>query len=110
VDAAVIGDVIKVTAGMYPEHVAVNKQLTVNGANSGVAGNAIRGLESIVNGTDTDAAFAITANGVTLNGFTVENGSGGSYASGIWVQSGTQNFILSNNIITQNGFGVWAQC
>src|SRR3989344_2365305 len=110
VDAASSGDTIQVCAGTYAEHVAVNKALTLMGANAGVAGNGVRGAESIVDGTDTDASFAITANDVTIDGFTVQNGSDGGLFSGIWSQTGTQNSSIINNIITQNGFGIWAQC
>ncbi len=110
VDAALSGATIQVTAGTYPEHVTVNKSLTLNGANRGVAGNGVRGPESIVDGTDAGTPFAITANDVTINGFTIENGSNGGLFSGIWSQTGTLNSSILNNIITQNGFGVWAQC
>jgi hypothetical protein len=101
---------VYVAAGTYPEHVAVNKSVTFKGANVGVAGNGSRGAESIVDGTDTGAPFAITANGVTINGFTIKNGSNGGLDSGIWSQTGTQNSSILNNIITGNDFGVWAQC
>jgi|GEM_PF-1925729 hypothetical protein len=111
VNAANPGDTITVCAGTYPEHVAVNKSLTINGPNVGVAGNSgSRVAEAIVDGTDTDAPFAITADNVTIDGFTVKNGSNGQLFSGIWSQSGTKNSKVQNNIITQNGIGVWAQC
>lgn len=101
---------INVAAGTYSEHVAINRSVTLNGANFGVAGNGTRGAETIVDGTDTGAPFAITANNVSIVGFTVKNGSGGGLNSGIWSQTGTQNSIIRNNIITANDFGVWAQC
>jgi|GEM_PF-1833182 hypothetical protein len=101
---------INVAAGVYAEHVAVNHSVILNGANVGVAGNGTRVAESIVDGTDTGAPFAITANGVTINGFTVKNGSNGGLDAGIWSQTGTQNSSILNNIITQNDFGIWAQC
>ncbi len=110
VNKAVAGDTITVAAGTYAEHVAVNKSLTINGANVGVAGNVARGAESIVDGTDTDAPFAITANNVTIDGFTIKNGSNGGFDSGIWSQAGTQDSIIRNNIITANAFGIWAEC
>lgn len=102
---------INVAAGTYAEHVAVNRAVVLNGANAGTIGSSTsRVAESIVDGSDTDAAFAITANDVTINGFTVKDGSNGGFFSGIWSQTGTQNSSIVNNIITQNGFGVWAQC
>jgi len=110
VNKAGAGDTVHVAAGTYAEHVAVNKSLTINGANVGVAGNGVRNPESIVDGSNTDAAFAITTNNVTIDGFKVQNGSNGSYFSGIWSQTGTLNSKIQNNIITGNAIGVWAQC
>jgi nitrous oxidase accessory protein NosD len=101
---------INVAAGTYTEHVAVNRAVILNGANMGVVGNGVRGAESIVDGTDTGAPFAITANNVTIDGFKIINGSNGGLDSGIWSQTGTQNSSIKNNIITANDFGVWAQC
>lgn len=101
---------INVAAGIYAEHVTINHSVILNGANSGVAGNGTRVPESIVDGTDTGTPFAITANNVTIKGFTVENGSNGGFDAGIWSQTGTQNSIIQNNIITSNAFGIWAEC
>ncbi len=104
------GETIQVCAGTYPEHVALNKSLTLEGPNMGTPGNGSRSGEAIVDGTDTGTPFAITANDVTVDGFTVQNGSNGGYFSGIWSQTGTENLNILNNIIKGNGFGVWAQC
>lgn len=102
---------ITVDPGIYAEHVTVNRAVVLNGAYAGTAGNSgSRVAESIVSGSDTDAAFAITANNVTIDGFTVENGSNGGFDAGIWSQTGTQNSTIKNNIITSNAFGIWAQC
>lgn len=110
VTAANAGDTITVCAGTYPEHVAINKALTLNGPNVGIAGNAVRAAEAVIDGTDTGAPFALTANGVTINGFKIINGSAGGLYSGIWSQTGTMDSSVLNNIITNNDFGVWAQC
>ena len=101
---------INVAAGTYTEQVAVNRSITINGANAGIAGNGVRVPESIVNGADSSTPFVITADNVTINGFTVENGSNGGYDAGIWSQTGTMNLNILNNIVTGNAFGVWAQC
>ena len=101
---------VTVAAGTYAEHVVVNRSVVLNGANADVAATSTRAAESIVDGTDTGTPFSVTANGVTINGFTVENGSNGSLDAGIWSQSGTTNSSVINNLITHNAFGVWAQC
>jgi parallel beta-helix repeat protein len=103
------GGTVNVAAGTYAEHVIITKALTLSGANTGTAATSTRAAESILDGSDTDAPIAIKANDVTVNGFTVENGSNGAYFSGIWVETGHQNITVEDNIITGNGFGVWAE-
>ena len=39
IDAAAAGDTIRIAAGTYSEHVDVNKDVTLEGANHGIAGN-----------------------------------------------------------------------
>ena len=41
--AASAGDTIRIAAGTYSEHVDVNKDVTLEGANHGIAGNGARG-------------------------------------------------------------------
>ncbi len=103
-------DTINVSPGVYPEHVVIDRPVIIHGANAGVNGNGTRGAESIVDGTDTDAPFAIRSDGVTIDGLEIMNGSNGAYFSGIWTETNHQNVNIINNIITHNGFGIWAEC
>ena len=48
VDNAQAGDTVLVKAGTYVEQVSLGKTLTLKGANAGIAGDAARGPESIV--------------------------------------------------------------
>ena len=71
ITAASAGDTIEVGAGNYSEHVVIDKAVTLDGANSGLAGtNNSRGAESVITG-----GVEITAAGATIDGFTVS----GSY-------------------------------
>jgi pectin methylesterase-like acyl-CoA thioesterase len=46
INAAGSGDTIQIAAGTYNEHVDVNKDVTLAGANQGIPGNGVRGLET----------------------------------------------------------------
>jgi hypothetical protein len=70
IDAASSGNAIVADAGTYTENVAVNKEVTINGANAGVACNGSRSAESIVSVT-SGIPFNITADNVTINGFDI---------------------------------------
>ena len=48
--AASAGDIIRIAAGTYSEHVDVNKDVTLEGANHGIAGNGARGAETVITG------------------------------------------------------------
>ena len=67
ITAAGVGDTINVAAGTYGENIALNKSLTLLGANHDVdpAGSTDRGGESIIDGD----LVMITADDATLNGF-----------------------------------------
>ncbi|MGJ3626795.1 hypothetical protein AB5I41_07815 [Sphingomonas sp. MMS24-JH45] len=72
VDAAKDGDTILVAAGTYAENVSIAKDVTLVGAHAGQAGTAAgRGTdEAIIEGLVT-----ISADGVTLDGFTLTKGA-----------------------------------
>ncbi len=102
---------INVAAGTYTEHVTVNRSVVLNGANMGTLGSSTsRVPESIVDGTDTDAAFIVNADNVTIDGFTVRNGSNGGFQSGIWSAGTNDNLVIQNNVITANAVGVGPFC
>jgi nitrous oxidase accessory protein NosD len=61
VNCALAGDVIAVAAGTYNENVAINKAISLLGANAGIDGRGSRGAESIVNGGATSAPIGISA-------------------------------------------------
>ena len=50
ITAASAGDTIRIAAGTYSEHVDVNKDVTLEGANHGIAGNGARGAETVITG------------------------------------------------------------
>ena len=83
VNTAIAGDTVKVCAGSYVETVTVNKTLTIQGAQMGVDARtrvAVAGTESVVAGPG--GGFNVSANNVSINGFTIKNAAGhGHHAS-----------------------------
>ena len=105
VNAAVAGDTILVSAGVYHEDVNVNKALKVQGA-----GSAVTTVSGPIGGGT--ATFQITANNVLLDGFTITR-DGNTVAqwnlalnlTGIAIQTvGTAE--VRNNLITGNRTGI----
>jgi len=93
------GDTIFVRAGTYYEHVVANKTMSLMGENRGttiIDGNGI--ITPIVH---------ITANNVTIEGFTIQN-SGliyGFEGGGIYITDSNRNNIV-NNTITNTQYGI----
>ena len=115
VNAAKAGDTIEVGCGTYNGNVTVNKPLTIRGAKANINPNQSGGvtltapaapavstigiikLPSVVNGS-----FKVTANNVTLNGFTVENQFGTDIADA----DGVSGFTVVDNVIENAELGV----
>src|SRR5256886_2101595 len=76
INAAPAGATINVDAGNYIEQVTVSKPLMIRGANAGSDARAARKAESIVTGVKSASgvgmSFYISANNVTLDGFTIQ--------------------------------------
>lgn len=109
--AASPGDTIKVCAGTYNELVNVNKQLTLLGAQAGQDARTRPGLpanESVVNGLAGSTSFYVTANGVVIDGFTVQgNTNANLFGAGIVLGAGTTGSQILNNIVQNNIVGLF---
>ena len=111
------GDTINVASGTYNESVTVSvSNLTINGAQRDVDArtrSVAASAESTVNGTPNENGFFVTTgtSNVTINGFRVQNavehGAGGLDGVGIYLQGGSSNVRILNNIIRDNGFGLY---
>ena len=86
VDAAGLGDTVRVLAGTYYEHVMVNKSISLVGAG---------GNTTFIDGSGTGNVVFLGANDTSVSGFTVMNGG-----TGVWIAG--SNCTVENNIVTAN--------
>ena len=96
VNVAQSGDTIKVAPGVYPESVTVPITVTISGGQPHLAGES---GPSIVESDTT--AFSLSANGITLKGFTIEPQSmaGNGAATGISTDATHSGDTFQNDII-----------
>jgi len=96
ITTATDGDTINVAAGTYNGNVAIDKSLTLQGAGAAT---------TIIVGVGSTAAVTITADSVTIDGFTVKNPTGSSPPAntfGIYAVD-QSNITITNNIVTNIG-------
>ncbi|MDX6632106.1 MAG: large repetitive protein [Solirubrobacterales bacterium] len=112
VEAAATGDTIQVCPGVYSEAVAIDKPLTLLGAQAGVDART-RALpdseETILDGTNAPngGGFVVSANRVKLDGFLVRDVAGTFSGAGIALMGGTQGHDIYNTIFRGNTFGLY---
>ncbi|MEY2511430.1 MAG: hypothetical protein QOE26_2193 [Verrucomicrobiota bacterium] len=107
------GHTIVVNAGTFSELVTVNKSLTLLGAKSGIDARAAgRGsLETVVrggtSGTARTSGFRVTVDGVTIDGFTVQEANDANqFGAGIFLNANIAGTKIRNNIIQNNTKGL----
>jgi len=99
IDNATDGDTVFVYSRVYDENIIVKKTIQLIGENRNT---------TVIDGGDKEDVVKLTADGVTVTGFTIRNGgSTFSYAGGILLDT-SSNSIISDNIIIDNGlYGIW---
>ena len=90
INAAMSGDTINVSSGLYYENVVVNKTLTLIGAGPS---------STIIDGSGTGVVVTVVADYVNISGFTIRNGG----KDGIRIDIFGHSNIRDNNI-TDNGW------
>jgi len=100
VSASSSGDVIEVASGTYTGNVIVDKSITINGPNSGVAGNATRADEAVV----LNSTWTLGSANSTVSGFTFLNTVVAENQKAIAITS-TGDVVVSNNIISREAPG-----
>jgi len=89
VNAANASDTIMVGDGTYIENVNVTKSLTINSVN----GTAFTTVQA---DNPSDHVFEVTADNVTIDGFTV-TGASADYKAGIYLEIDVEHCTISNN-------------
>jgi len=101
----VSGTVI-LNAGAFTETVTLNKSLTLNGSNVGIAGNGTRNAESIIDpGTQLDA-ITIGATDITIDGIQIGTDNTTSNALVGISNTSFNNYTVQNSIIYANSAGL----
>ncbi len=126
INAATAGDTIMVAAGSYNETVTIDKALTIQGANAGIAGTGTRGAETVLTWPAGDMATINTTAAVTFNGLrfvantdvitthtqnsnitftnsTFDIQSGGTGGNAFYL-SEPSHFTFSNNLVDAHGY------
>jgi parallel beta-helix repeat protein len=111
------GDTIAVPAGIYYEHIVVNKAVSLIGENNAT---------TIIDGNEGGTVVSITADAVSIVGFTIRDSGWGWTRNGIYVQADNceirNNYLIHNchnirlnysrssrvmnNVIDSNGYGI----
>jgi parallel beta-helix repeat protein len=88
---------IHVDAGIYYEHVVLNKSVSLVGENAETA---------IIDGNGTGAVVTIEADNARISNFTIQRSGTGVGCAGICIASLSSNNTLSYNILRNNFFGI----
>jgi len=86
------GDAVFVYSGIYGENLIVDKSIQLIGENRN---------NTVIDGGGEGDVVRITADGVTLSGFTIQNSGGNEFDFGVEAQSDYNK--ISGNIIKNNG-------
>jgi parallel beta-helix repeat protein len=91
------GDTVYVFSGIYKEHIDVFVSITLAGENKDT---------TIIDAEGSGTVVRITADGVTLTGFTVMRGGSNPNDAGIMIHT-SYNVITENNVEKNNYYGLY---
>lgn len=96
INAANIGDSLYVSNGTYYENVVVNKTVSLIGQNKS---------NTIIDGSDNENPLLVTADGVSINGFTIQGSGAVLIRAGVYIDHSSDSKI-SDNVIKNNDYGI----
>lgn len=97
INAADFGDIIYARNGIYPENVVVNKTVSLIGENK---------FNTIIDGEGSGNVIFISADNVTVAGFTIQNSGSILAVGGVCMDRSVGNEIIGN-ILRNNEYGVY---
>lgn len=86
------GSTIHIPSGTYLEHIVINKTISLVGENAST---------TIIDGENDGTVVKITADNVSITGFTIQNSGWGWTKNGIYVHH-ADNCKIKNNLLFQN--------
>jgi parallel beta-helix repeat protein len=100
IDAAVTGDIVQVSKGVYSENVVIV-----------TAGITLRGRSAAINGRYLGNCITVTANDVTIDSLTLANGVGGLLATGTGITADKLTVVACSDFgIRLIGTGTVTSC
>ena len=97
INAAKPNDTIYVYPGFYQENIQINKTLTIQGENNST---------TIIDGNQTQDTIHISADSVTLTGFTIQQSGPSGRDAGIQITASSTT--ITHNIIQNNTIGIFS--
>ena len=94
------GSIVYVPPGVYPEHIVINKTISLVGENVST---------TIIDGNNAGTVVQIVADNVTIRGFTVQNSGWGWYKNGIYVYR-ADNCEIRSNFLFNNCHNIRLNC
>jgi parallel beta-helix repeat protein len=86
------GSIVYVSSGVYPERIIINKTIRLIGEDP---------TTTIIDGDNRGTVVVITADNVTISGFTIRNSGWGWFKNGIYVNF-ADNCEIRNNFLIKN--------
>lgn len=104
IDNASSGDTVYVYNGLYNETLVINKTIDLIGED---VNNTI--INGNLSGNQTGDVVIVTADSVTISGFTIKNGGGGDWDAGIDIHNAKHCSIINNNVSSNGNVGIFAR-
>jgi parallel beta-helix repeat protein len=98
INHAIYGWTVFVFNGTYNENIIINKTINVDGENP---------VSTIIDGGGKGHVVEVSSPSVRISGFTIQNSGKEPFETGIKTLSLDSNITIQNNIIQNNGLGVF---